>query len=73
MTVQELRNQQNYVYHHTGSRRGYESRKVGLNRNSLREKTEQSTQVQSFAKCKNRKATHRHLLRILVANILLPL
>lgn len=27
MTVTELRNNNNYEYHHTGSRRGYESRK----------------------------------------------
>lgn len=27
MTVQEIRNNANYKYHHTGSRRGYESRK----------------------------------------------
>lgn len=28
MTVQELRNNTNYTYHHTGRRRGYESRKT---------------------------------------------
>lgn len=27
MTVQEIRNNNSYKYHHTGSRRGYESRK----------------------------------------------
>lgn len=27
MTVKELRESNNYKYHHTGSRRGYESRK----------------------------------------------
>lgn len=27
MTVEELRNNDNYIWHHTGSRRGYESRK----------------------------------------------
>lgn len=27
MTVNELRTNSNYKYHHTGSRRGYESRK----------------------------------------------